>query len=153
MNIKQLTNHIKFDDIFERNTVDGKIQWCKIACDPNLPARFIDQYFNKLKSFGLERLQVLDDYIVNQHANELNWYSLLKYQFLSEDTIKNNLEIIERLNLWPLVLKTQKLSYEFLIDNLDRFKNNKRANKAISQNGNIDESIKNKIQSFLPLQD
>ena len=151
MNIAGLTNHIKYNDIFDRNTIDGKIQWCKIACDPNLPVQFIDQYFGKLKPFGIEKLQKLDDYIINQHANELNWYSLLKYQFLSEQVLSENLERLTKQNLWALVLKTQKLSYEFLIDHIDSYKNDKRIIKAIKENAQLDDSIKFKILVLLDI--
>lgn len=153
MNIAGLTNHIKYDDIFDRNTIDGKIQWCKIACDPELPIQFIDQYFKKLKAFGIEKLQKLDDYIISQHADELNWYSLLKYQFISEQILKENLGRLTKQSLWPLTLKTQKLSYDFLVDNLDLYKNDKRIIKAINENAQIDDSIKKKILSLLSFDD
>ena len=151
MNISQLTTHIKFDDIFERNTIDGKIEWCKIAFD-ELPIGFIDQYFTKLKAFGIEKTQKLDDMIIRQHANELNWYSLLKYQSLSEEILLENSDRLTKQSLWPLVLKTQKLSFEFMIDNLDRFKTDRRASKALAENGQIDESVKQKILGLLPVE-
>jgi len=153
MNVSNLTNHIKYDDIFSRNTVEGKIQWCKIACDKDLPMQFIDQYFSKLKNFGIEKLQKLDDFIISQHADELNWYSLLKYQFLSEDVLNENLERLTRMKLWALALKTQKLSYEFLVKNISRYRNDSRALKSLCENMEINDSVKQKISSLISSND
>ena len=145
MDIARLTNHVKFDEVFSRNTVNGKVQWCKIACDPNLPPQFIDQYFRKLKAFGIEKLQRLDDFIVSQHADELNWYSLLKYQSLSEEVLEENVERLTKQNLWPLAIRTQRLSYRFLESHLSLYRGDRRIAKALSGNAQIDESVKAKI--------
>ena len=145
MDIARLTNHVKFDEVFSRNTVNGKVQWCKIACDPNLPPQLIDQYFRKLKSVGIEKLQRLDDFIVSQHADELNWYSLLKYQSLSEEVLEKNVGRLTRQNLWPLAIRTQKLSYRFLESHLSLYRGDRRIAKALSGNAQIDESVKAKI--------
>lgn len=149
MNVKQLSDNIKYDDILERNTIDGKIQWAKIALFETLPPCFIEEHFDKLKNLGIEKNQNLDESFIALHGRSLNWYSLLKYQNLSEDTLKKFLDHITKLSLWPLLLKTQNVSYQFLIDNLSSFKDNKLARSAIMQNGSLSDSIKEKICSFL----
>jgi len=75
----------------------------------------------------------------------------LKYQFLSEQVLSENLERLTKQNLWALVLKTQKLSYEFLIDHIDSYKNDKRIIKAIKENAQLDDSIKFKILVLLDI--
>ena len=108
MNIEGLKNHIRFENIFAEARVDGKISWIKISSMENLPESFIDKYFYKLKPFGIEKNQILTPRIINKYRNELNWYSLLKYQKIPKDCILQNRDIIEKMKLWPLVKKTQE---------------------------------------------
>jgi hypothetical protein len=111
-----------------------------------LPQSFIQQYFNQLKPYQIERLQELDDDIIEAHASELNWFSLLRFQTLSEKTIEANISKIKSLNLWKLLLKTQKLSLEFLINHIEDIKADAKGNlDALNMNALIDDSVKSKV--------
>lgn len=111
-----------------------------------LPPAFIQQYFNQLKPYQIERLQELDDDIIETHSSELNWFSLLRFQTLSEKTIEANINKIKSLNLWKLLLKTQKLSLEFLINHIEDIKADAKGNlDALNMNASIDDSVKSKV--------
>lgn len=149
MNILGIENHIKFEKIFADARVDGQISWIKLSQMKDLPPSFIEEYFSKLKIFGIEKNQNLDDDIINAHKDELNWYSLLKYQNLSEKCIIENLDKINKSNMWCCLVKYQKLSLNFLIDHIDKFKTNKKLIFYLEQNGQIPSDTKTKVKNCL----
>lgn len=149
MNIEHLSNHLAFNKIFSACKKDnGKIDWLKIVYYDNLPVEFIDQYFLKLKSFGIEKTQKLDTYILNKYKYQLNWYSVIKYQNLSEEIIIQNEDIFERLNLWELLFKFQTLSLKFLVNHLNLIKE-KDLKKSILSNLKIKKDDKITLCSLL----
>ena len=149
MNIASLANHIKFNDIFEKCKVNGQVSWARVAkCE--LPQNFINQYFNQLKPFQIERLQKLDETFIDEHSSELNWFSLLRFQSIPESVIVKNIDKISTLQLWRLLLKTQKLSLQFLVDHIDDIKKNKDVNMlALAANASIDDSVKSKVTELV----
>lgn len=149
MNIEHLSNHLAFNKIFSTCKKDnGKIDWLKIVYYDNLPVEFIDQYFLKLKSFGIEKTQKLNTYVLNKYKYQLNWYSVIKYQNLSEEIIIQNEDIFERLNLWELLFKTQTLSLKFLVNHLNLIKE-KDLKKSILSNLKIKKDDKITLCSLL----
>lgn len=138
MNIFGLSNHIRFNKIFDAcRTEDGKISWLKVSQIKDLPSTFIIQYFQKLKNFGIEKNQILEEDIINEFKNELNWYSLVKYQNLTEKCIDDNIDIVNKLKLWHLILKSQKLSVDWIIKHIDKIKEDPKLLNSIKQNGQL----------------
>ena len=149
MNITGITNHMKFDKIFSEARVNGKISWLVISMMDGLPQAFIDQYFKMLKPFCIERTQKMNDWLIEKHADSLNWFMLLKHQDVSEDVLKKNIRRLDKLQLWSLLLKTQKLSLEFMVDNIDRIKRSRNPIDALDMNTSIEESVKAKVKSLI----
>lgn len=138
MNILGLSNHVRFNKIFDacRNE-DGKISWLKVSQIRDLPSTFIMQYFQKLKNFGIEKNQILEEDVITAFKNELNWYSLVKYQTLTETCIDDNIDIVNKLKLWHLILKSQKLSVDWIIKHINKIKEDPKLLNSIEQNGQL----------------
>lgn len=149
MNIEKISQHLSFNKIFSECRKDnGKIDWLKVASYPDLPVELIDQYFLKLKSVQFERYQKLNDYIIKTYKYQLNWYIVITNQDLSEELLNENIDIFDRLRLWPLLLKYQHPSITFLINNLSRIKEN-HLERFIDSSPTISDEDKRKIKSLL----
>lgn len=149
MNIAQISNHISFNKIFsECKNGKGKIDWYKVLTYKNLPSELIDKYFLKLKAMNIETFQKLDDYIIEKYRFQLNWYALLMNQELSEEILRKNIDLISKKRLWPVVIKFQKPSLNFYIDNIEGLKKADLKN-SIQQSFTMDESMKKILQSLL----
>ena len=82
----------------------------KICKHPNLTEDFIDEYFWRLKPYGLERHQVLSPYIIFKYQNALNWQIMSETQELTEQMIEIKYKFVN----WSDISQHQKLSYEFI---------------------------------------
>ena len=112
MNIRNLTNHIAFSQIFEGNInqTNNKPNWYKIVKTPNLPVGFIDRYFFQFYKYGIEKHQSLNEYLINKYGHWLNWNILLHQQNINEKLIE---KFLYKINFITLA-KTQKLSIKFI---------------------------------------
>ena len=150
MNIEHLSDHIQFNDIFSSClNKKGRVDWYKVVLMPNLPYELVDKYFSVLKPLNIELYQNLDERIIQKYKEKINWYIVIKKQKLSQECIDNCIDMIKKLNIWSLLFRHQKLSYEFLLKHLDKIKENENYMNNITLNADIDDSIKNKIQSLL----
>lgn len=145
MNIESLTNHLCFEQIFERNkNDDGTYNWLKISKEPDLPVSFIDKYFFQINSYGfLERQNNLSTFIIKKYGNFLNWNLLLINQDIQEDIL---LQFEHKIN-WKICSTFQDLSYNFIIKNIDKI-NMKDLEKNIKINLKIKLDVKNYLASL-----
>ena len=112
-NLKNITNDIKFKDIFDLYGTN----FSKIIKYPNLPEDFIDEYFFQLKPFKLEKWQKLSPYLIVKYQENLNWILMSEYQDIPLSLIikyQNKLD-------WNRVSKYQNLP-KFGFNLLSQFK-------------------------------
>lgn len=147
MNIKNLINHIKYENIFNQCKIDGKINWKNVSEYKNLPFEFIDKYFHQLKKYNLENKQQFNSYLLKKYKSQINWFILASYQEISEDILDLYFNTFDK-RIQLTIIKYQKISLNFLLKNIKIFKNTNFI-KALDQNAYIDNEVKIKIKSLL----
>lgn len=147
MNLKQLTNHLKYNKIFEQCTKDGKIDWNLVSNFNELPYEFIDKYFFQLKKYRIEEKQKLNSYIMIKYFSNLNWLLVSSYQEIPEIIIEKFIKNFDK-RILISIIKYQKLSLNFLLKNINLF-NESCYLKALEQNFYIEQTIKETIKKQL----
>lgn len=147
MNISNLTNHIKYDNIFEQCKINGKINWKLVSEYNNLSQEFIDKYFFQLKPFQIEQKQFLSVPLLKKYFCFINWYILSSYQEIPEFFIAEKIKRFDNQTLISII-KYQKLSLKFLLKHIFLFKKPELI-QALKQNYLINDSIKNIIITIL----
>ena len=155
MDVNKLSNQMIYGKILNLyKDENGKIDWFGVFCHPNLPLSFVDKFFHQLHPFGIESTFQLDDKFIIKWSEYLNWYKLLKTQNLSMEILeKFAYKFNQNPSYWILILKYQKLTYEFLIKIKDMFKNQEYKNDifidSLKMNAQIEPRIINSFLSIL----
>ena len=145
MNIEILANHLCFEKIFKNNqNEDGTYNWLKISKIKDLPTSFIDKYFFQIYSYqNLEKSGNLSPHIIKKYGNYLNWTTLLMCQNIDEKLI---IQFQDKIN-FKICVMFQDLSFEFLKKYRNKLKLNNLESNTIIKKETV-EQFKNYLASL-----